>query len=115
MASPAVKQPPTADDEEILMDGADVATPTEAPVFVPAPASTGQSLKSESRRLTTSHDPSEKGLGKHLWASHGDTRSSGQDECAECVRGDPRASAYIFIAFWAARADLYWLIDLKIY
>lgn len=44
---------PTADDEEILIDvdGADVAPPTEAPVFGPAPASAGQSLKSETRRI----------------------------------------------------------------
>ena len=44
---------PTADDEEILIDvdGADVAPPTEAPVFGPAPASAGQTLKSETRRV----------------------------------------------------------------
>ena len=44
---------PTADDEEILIDvdGADVVPPTEAPVFGPAPASAGQSLKSETRRI----------------------------------------------------------------
>ena len=35
------------------------------------------------------------------------TRSSGQDECAEKLCGDPRASAYISIALWGARADLY--------
>lgn len=47
-------KPPTAEDEEILIDvdGADVAPPTEAPVFGPAPASAGQSsLKSETRRV----------------------------------------------------------------
>ena len=52
---PATAKPikPTADDEEILIDvdGADVAPPTEAPVFAPAPASAGQSLKSETRRV----------------------------------------------------------------
>ncbi|KAN0127989.1 hypothetical protein V8E53_014166 [Lactarius tabidus] len=51
---PAIAKP-TADDEEILIDvdvdGADVAPPTEAPVFGPAPASAGQSLKSETRRV----------------------------------------------------------------
>ena len=47
-------KPPTAEDEEILIDvdGEDVAPPTEAPVFGPAPASAGQSsLKSETRRV----------------------------------------------------------------
>ena len=47
-------KPPTAEDEEILIDvdGEDVAPPTEAPVFEPAPASAGQSsLKSETRRV----------------------------------------------------------------
>ncbi|KAH9170396.1 hypothetical protein EDB89DRAFT_1977821 [Lactarius sanguifluus] len=50
-ADPAIK--PTADDEEILIDvdGADVAPPTEAPVFGPAPASAGQTSKSETRRV----------------------------------------------------------------
>ncbi len=52
---PATPKPikPTADDEEILIDvdGADVAPPTEAPVFGPAPASAGQTLKSETRRV----------------------------------------------------------------
>ncbi|KAI0261379.1 hypothetical protein BC834DRAFT_896506 [Gloeopeniophorella convolvens] len=42
-----------AGDEEILIDvdGADVAPPPEAPSFGPAPASAGQSLKSETRRV----------------------------------------------------------------
>jgi RNA-binding protein PNO1 len=51
---PAIAKP-TADDEEILIDvdvdGADVAPPTEAPVFGPAPASAGKSVKSETRRV----------------------------------------------------------------
>jgi RNA-binding protein PNO1 len=51
---PAIAKP-TADDEEILIDvdvdGADVAPPTEAPVFGPAPASARQSVKSETRRV----------------------------------------------------------------
>ena len=56
VAIPAVKPPPAAaDDEEILIDvdvdGADVAPPTEAPVFAPAPPSAGQSLKSETRQV----------------------------------------------------------------
>lgn len=40
-------------DEEILIDvdGPDIAPPTEAPSFGPAPASTGQTLKSETRRI----------------------------------------------------------------
>ena len=54
-AGPATAKPikRTADDEEILIDvdGADVAPPTEAPVFGPAPASAGQTLKSETRRV----------------------------------------------------------------
>ena len=57
VANPAVKPPPTAaDDEEIWIDvdvdGADVAPPTEAPVSALAPASAGQSLKSETRRVS---------------------------------------------------------------
>jgi RNA-binding protein PNO1 len=40
-------------DEEILIDvdGPDIAPPTEAPYFGPAPASAGQTLKSETRRV----------------------------------------------------------------
>ena len=40
-------------DQEILIDvdGVDVAPPIEAPSFGPAPASTGQSLRSETRRV----------------------------------------------------------------
>ncbi|KAI0289833.1 hypothetical protein BC826DRAFT_587101 [Russula brevipes] len=40
-------------DEEILIevDGPDVAPPTEVPSFGPAPASMGQSLRSETRRV----------------------------------------------------------------
>jgi hypothetical protein len=40
-------------DEEILIDvdGPDVAPPIEAPSFGPAPASAGQTLKSETRRV----------------------------------------------------------------
>ncbi|KAH8998259.1 hypothetical protein EDB86DRAFT_824914 [Lactarius hatsudake] len=50
-ADPTIK--PTADDGEILIDvdGEDVAPPTEAPVFGPAPASAGQTSKSETRRV----------------------------------------------------------------
>ncbi|KAH9989955.1 hypothetical protein BJV77DRAFT_947988 [Russula vinacea] len=40
-------------EEEVLIDvdGADVAPPTEAPSFGPAPASAGQTLRSETRRV----------------------------------------------------------------
>ena len=40
-------------DEEILIDvdGADIAPPTEAPSFGPAPASAGKTLRSETRRV----------------------------------------------------------------
>ena len=54
MVGESAAKPPTAEDEEILIDvdGEDVAPPTEAPVFGPAPASAGQSsLKSETRRV----------------------------------------------------------------
>jgi RNA-binding protein PNO1 len=40
-------------EEEVLIDvdGADIAPPTEAPSFGPAPASAGQTLRSETRRV----------------------------------------------------------------
>jgi RNA-binding protein PNO1 len=40
-------------EEEVLIDvdGADIAPPTEAPSFGPAPASAGQTLRSEMRRV----------------------------------------------------------------
>ncbi len=40
-------------DEEILIDvdGADIAPPTEAPSFGPAPANAGKTLRSETRRI----------------------------------------------------------------
>jgi len=53
-AAPAAKATkPTVADEEILIDadGADVAPPTEAPVFGPVPASAAQGKKSEARRV----------------------------------------------------------------
>ncbi len=52
---PAESDKPTghSPDQEILIDvdGVDVAPPIEAPSFGPAPASTGQSLRSETRRV----------------------------------------------------------------
>lgn len=43
----------SSQDEVILIDvdGADIAPPTEAPSFGPAPASAGKTLKSETRRV----------------------------------------------------------------
>ena len=47
------KAPERAQDEEILIDvdGPDIAPPTEAPSFGPAPASAGKTLRSETRRV----------------------------------------------------------------
>lgn len=43
----------SSQDEDILIDvdGADIASPTEAPSFGPAPASAGKTLRSETRRV----------------------------------------------------------------
>ena len=47
------KETEPSQDEDILIDvdGADIAPPTEAPFFGPAPASAGKTLRSETRRV----------------------------------------------------------------
>ena len=53
MSNVPPKAPERAQDEEILIDvdGPDIAPPTEAPSFGPAPASAGKTLRSETRRV----------------------------------------------------------------